>query len=442
MARDDIETGSRIAADRETIREWAEEHDAVPVRYAGAEGEAGRPRLVPADRVGRGHEEVSWEAFFDELEQNDRVVVYHGAGRDEAFEVVARDEATTRAAVESEAVEEALLEGETVTTEVTETVVVERTIVEEATIESEVVGREVVDEELVDAELLAREVADCEVTEVRGEEAEATDAGHLEMDRFQVGYRSPGRLDVEVTVDEGWSLTREVLERVTVESRVVATDATETDTLETDTLEGTVDVAGVQETILESDLLGPGTVSERVVESGAIESEFREGGVVESRLMERRTVEEEVSLRKRYAGEIADGETVAAETVHSEVVGSEIVEDERLRVAGATESAGEMGEVAGTGETGEVAETGRVVPTADDEGKTVVDATGDELGIVAEVEGGTLYVDPHPSITDRIKAALDWGDVDEDDAYPIPADHVVRITGNRVELAVDEGAAE
>lgn len=69
----------------------------------------------------------------------------------------------------------------------------------------------------------------------------------------------------------------------------------------------------------------------------------------------------------------------------------------------------------------------------------MVNAAGEEVGMVARVEGDTLYVDPHPSLTDRIRAVLDWGDGDED-AYPVTADHVDAITDNAVRLAVEEEA--
>jgi hypothetical protein len=76
-------------------------------------------------------------------------------------------------------------------------------------------------------------------------------------------------------------------------------------------------------------------------------------------------------------------------------------------------------------------------PGVDDEGKTVVDASGDEVGTVTGVERGTVYVDPDPSTVDRFQSVLGWSDVDEEQSRPIPADRIARITDERVEL-VDE----
>lgn len=67
-----------------------------------------------------------------------------------------------------------------------------------------------------------------------------------------------------------------------------------------------------------------------------------------------------------------------------------------------------------------------------DEGKAVV--VGDEkVGLIQRVERGTAYVDPDPSITDRIKTTLDWGDSDED-TYPLREEQVDTVTDDEVRL--------
>ncbi|MFC4448664.1 PRC-barrel domain containing protein [Halorussus aquaticus] len=67
-----------------------------------------------------------------------------------------------------------------------------------------------------------------------------------------------------------------------------------------------------------------------------------------------------------------------------------------------------------------------------DEGKPVV--MGEEkVGMITQVEGGTAYVDPDASITDKIKATLDWGDRDED-TYPLEESRVDAITDDEVRL--------
>ncbi|ELY66601.1 hypothetical protein C490_12552 [Natronobacterium gregoryi SP2] len=84
-----------------------------------------------------------------------------------------------------------------------------------------------------------------------------------------------------------------------------------------------------------------------------------------------------------------------------------------------------------------------VVPTAmspqftdDDIGKTVVNANGDDVGIVADVEHGTAHVEPDPGITDTIKAKLGWGGTDEA-AYPLQEDAISQVTDDAVHLESD-----
>lgn len=444
MARD-TPTEREVTTDRDRIEQWAEEHDAVPVRRE--RGGEQVVEIVPRSELRETHEELTWDECHQEIDRNEMVVVYREDDR-RPFDVLNRQDLLSQTSVEEEEVEQALLEGETVTTTLTETTVVEQTIVEEATLESEIVDRTPVQETFVDAELITREVDHCEVTDVQGAET-VTDGTMLET-----GFETDDSITVEVEVDEGWAVTKEVLDRLTIETRVVDTEATETDTVETDTIEEMVDVEGVQETILEGDLLGSGQTTSDVVESGSIESEYREGDVVETSLLERKTVEEEMSVRKEYSGEIAGGRTVAADTISRETIETAIAADEDVQSYAdaesvtTTEAAG-IEEETTVGEESTVAEADaeggmeasaageHPVPTEAEEGKTVVDATGEEVGMVVDVEGDTVHVDPHPSLTDRIKQVLDWGGRDED-TYPLKSDHISRITDDEVQLTVDE----
>ncbi|GAB3040451.1 hypothetical protein [Natronobiforma cellulositropha] len=80
--------------------------------------------------------------------------------------------------------------------------------------------------------------------------------------------------------------------------------------------------------------------------------------------------------------------------------------------------------------------------TDDDVGKTVVNATGDEIGIVSAVEHGTAHVEPDPGMTDTIKAKLGWGGPDEE-AYPLQEHAVDHVTDDHVHLKADlESSAE
>ena len=449
MSREeDTPSESEVTTDRNRIETWADEHEATPIRRE--RGGEDTVELVPESERREHHEELTWDDFHRELDENEMVVVRR-ENESSPFDVLERDELTSHHAIDSEEVEEALLEGETVTATVTETTVIEETLVEEATIESEVIDRETVEETFVDAELITREVDHCEVTDVGGADT-MTDEMMLET-----GYETDDMVGVEVEVDEGWTVTKEVLDRLTIESRVVDTSATETETIESDTLEETIDMRGVQETILQGDLLEGEAGGSDVIESGSIESEWREGEVIETSLLERNTVEEEVSLRKEFSGEIGNGRTVAADTISRQTIESEIAEDEDLDavvveeetvVADEDTAVVEEEETVVTEEDtatveeetvveGDTGVTEPVAPTQADEGKTVVDATGEEVGMVTEVEANTLYVDPHPSLTDRIKTVLDWGGHD-DDAYPLEPENVANITDDEVQLAIEE----
>lgn len=72
--------------------------------------------------------------------------------------------------------------------------------------------------------------------------------------------------------------------------------------------------------------------------------------------------------------------------------------------------------------------------TDDEEGKRVVTSDGDEIGMVKEVSGGKLHVDPDPGMTDSIKATLGWGDADEG-TYELDDNQIERVTSDEVHLS-------
>ena len=453
----------RISSDRETIRGWAEERSSVPVRHR--EGEEGY-RFVREDQMGESHERVDWDAFFADVEERDYVVVHRGEEADEPFEVTERDTAIARTNLEDEEVERRLVEGETVTSEITETTVVEQVIVEHATVESELVGTEVVDQTVVAVDLLRRECTDCELVEDR--EVEARDL--FDSNRYfetigatdyaagePMGALGPeGDLNyhAELDVEEAWSVTREIEERLTVESRIVEEDVTETETVE----DRDVDIEGLQRTIVESDILDVNMSPDEVLTEYDVETDMEEGETIRTYFGRQRVVEDEVVDRRRLRADVVEGELLGMETIHSE----DVAETTPQETATANETAAT--ETASTTETTETVTdaeatadaergtagmsesettTGRATEirlTDDEVGKTVVDTTGDEVGMVTAVDdtGEVVYVDAHPSITERIKAALDWGGSDEDD-YPVEANQIERVTDDRVIL---KGAEE
>lgn len=74
--------------------------------------------------------------------------------------------------------------------------------------------------------------------------------------------------------------------------------------------------------------------------------------------------------------------------------------------------------------------------TDDDEGKKVVDADGEEIGIITSVRSGTPFVDPSPGLDDRLMAKLGWHDVDEED-YALDEAQIDQVTDDHVRLSRD-----
>lgn len=74
--------------------------------------------------------------------------------------------------------------------------------------------------------------------------------------------------------------------------------------------------------------------------------------------------------------------------------------------------------------------------TDDDEGKSVVTADGEQVGIVADVEFGTARVEPDPGLTDELKAKLGFGDTDED-TYPLQEERIETVTDDEIRLRDD-----
>lgn len=70
--------------------------------------------------------------------------------------------------------------------------------------------------------------------------------------------------------------------------------------------------------------------------------------------------------------------------------------------------------------------------TDDDVGKHVVDASGNDVGMITSIENDHALVDPDPSIMDGIKSTLGWND--DEDSYPIDGSRVETITDDEVRL--------
>lgn len=453
---------SEFTTDRDDVERWAENHDAVPVR------EAGRVELVREDERTPNQERIDWETFHRHVDDNDQVVMYHGETSDRRpFEISKRTEALDRAEFEEahdrDQIEERLLEGETIEGTVTETTVVTETIVEEATLESEIVDQDVVDRRVTDVELLDRDCRSCSVESEPGvvdtEDWVDTDRFLLADDDVATGQREEydqSPYDVTVEVDENWLVTIDEQERYTVETRITDVDVAEADTVDSQDIETQVDVDAVHDQLLRSIDIDHDDTEVVDTETYHVDSEFTEDDRITTTLTSHRTVEREIAEQWDLATDVVSGELQSRETVEETVMDSGLAERERATgAADATEMAGETGadtatpHATGTGATGTDAHSAgetdhigsddvdvRLEPEDRDVGKPVVVPTGDQIGMVTEVEGDTVYVDPHPGMTEKIMAKLGWGDRDEDD-LPLQADRIAAITDDDVRLRGD-----
>ena len=397
--------------------------------------------------------------------------------------------------VRSELTETTVIETTVVETDRIESEVVDSEPVERRVLDREPIGRELVGVEFTDApaELPASlSVDQQDVTQRLGAEIDETDradqstietavgeatetSGESTSDQESVASVEPtpglgvGN-GVALEVKETVVTTTEVFDRKTVESRVVEQEITEEDTVESDA----IDIEGVEQRLLESDVIEGEVVTDETgeaagVPSGAITSERTEGEAIRSQFVERRLVESESTDHHRLGCEITDYELVdiaegESRTVERAIVDREADEaamltqpetgvhttDEQITAAEesataptadaelAAEPEGEAGETGAAGETDEVESAGesteKPVITDDETGKQV--RSGDEeIGIVSDVdtETGTLYVEPEPSLADRIKAALDWGEADE--SYPVAEDQIEAVDDDVVRIS-------
>jgi hypothetical protein len=72
--------------------------------------------------------------------------------------------------------------------------------------------------------------------------------------------------------------------------------------------------------------------------------------------------------------------------------------------------------------------------TSADEGKDVVNATGDTIGRVVEVQHGTAHVDPDPGLTDSIMSKLGWAESDED-TYQLDSSAIETVADDEIHIS-------
>jgi len=232
----------------------------------------------------------------------------------------------------------------------------------------------------------------------------------------------------ELDVEETWTVVHETVERFTIESTVSDTEVTEADTIE----DHDIDTEGLHRSIVESGVVDVEESPDEVLATYDIETEYDADDRILTHFDREYLTEAEVVDRKRLRANVTGGEYLNMETVSTRELAS------RDQATGGSHIE-EPAEGEPTTEASGDVRTGQVAIDDDDVGKTVVDATGKEVGTVSGVDQGhtTIYVDPHQSITDRIKAALGWEHV-EDEEYPLRTDHVQRITDDTVELKGEE----
>jgi len=68
-----------------------------------------------------------------------------------------------------------------------------------------------------------------------------------------------------------------------------------------------------------------------------------------------------------------------------------------------------------------------------DEGKNVVDSTGQQLGTVSKFEGGMAYVKPDENMGESIRSKLGWAD-DSQNEFELLEDQIQEVTDNEVRL--------
>ncbi len=71
--------------------------------------------------------------------------------------------------------------------------------------------------------------------------------------------------------------------------------------------------------------------------------------------------------------------------------------------------------------------------TDDDQGKAVVDSSGQKIGMITEVRSGTAYVNADPGLTDSIRSKLGWADAGDDD-YALDENRIHTVTDDEVRL--------
>ena len=91
---------SKTTTDHDTIRRWAEEHDAVPATARGTQEGDGSAGVLTLDVVGFGADEtdlehIGWDEWLEKFESSDLAFLYQDEKKDGEdstfFKLVSRD---------------------------------------------------------------------------------------------------------------------------------------------------------------------------------------------------------------------------------------------------------------------------------------------------------------------------------------------------------------
>lgn len=461
MVGDSTENGRiETTTDHETIRRWIEERGSTAARVIEPAGDdPGSLAVVPEGTDDESVEEITWEEFFRIFEEENLAFVYQTARDDPnerwfcrfidrerevdeavfetersgtAWNADGRHEGATRVGgasgrtnavdhIEDVSGESAVEEGEVAETEITRTEIVEREVIVTDRVRSRVVDSEIVERNTLDSEVVGREIERCEIVDDE---------------------------TIETEVLETRQVTEEVFEAHTVESEVVDRETVERERSEDrsdaigepTTGEPTVELAdsGLEHgTIVENEIVRRDLKSGTLVEGEVLQTEVVERRVVETKVVDRIRIRSGIESVERIDGRLVESEIIESEVIDRDSDERAVVEataDEEFGSAATNTAASEPTEAtaSGVGSEGEPAEPATRATEAET-GKTVVNARGEEVGVVSTVQGGTLYVDPSPGLAERVSSSLGWGS--DDESYPIEEERITRIDDDEIEIA-------
>jgi hypothetical protein len=427
---DDGSVGYTVLSDPEEVRRWADANDVVPLQCEDASGPH-TTELRHREDLRDRHETRDWDAVLREFEDRNLAVVHERGGDPGDCRLVDRDTVATDREDDADA------------TDATGGGVVEEATVESVLVGSEIVECEVVEREVVDRELVGVAVEERANVPADGDRDPPNGAGSAGGERVYLdeGGHTTGpetRDVIGLDVDETRIETEERFEKHVVESRVVEADLDREGTVRHERVDTDAVVGRIHEHIRRSDVVD--VRADQVLEDRHIETEFGEGDGTTSVVVEHRTVESEVTVRKVVYAEVADVEVEESDHVREEVLETGVLEADHPVHGASTGRPG--GGTAGTSPVGDIP----VVEGAPEPdggvgdyliGREVERPDGETIGIVSDVDedGNVLYVDEDPSLTDRIRASLQWGD--EHDASALAFDRVREIRADAVVVEWD-----